>query len=119
LVLCVLATATPAASIAGSQPLYALPILINQTLDSDWFRGLAIIAFALSGVVFAATGQYLGALISPPFRPSGAGIVRDLLFQRQPIGVVQNPEQLRRAGRHGRDPGNVARSRRCLHWLFT
>jgi hypothetical protein len=33
---------------------YALPVLINQTLDSDWFRVLAfvgIVAFALSGVV--------------------------------------------------------------------
>src|SRR5690242_20602821 len=40
---------------------YALPVLINQSLDSDWFQVLAIlgtISFALSGVVFAATGQY-------------------------------------------------------------
>jgi polar amino acid transport system substrate-binding protein len=35
---------------------YALPVLINQTLDSEWFRVLAfigIVAFALSGVVLA------------------------------------------------------------------
>jgi polar amino acid transport system substrate-binding protein len=48
--------------------LYALPVLINQTLDSGWFRILAFIgtvAFALSGVVLAYAGQYTlsGALI--------------------------------------------------------
>ena len=47
---------------------YALPVLINQTLDSEWFRVLAFIgtsAFALSGVVLAYAGQYslFGALI--------------------------------------------------------
>ena len=49
---------------------YALPVLINQTLDSDWFRALLFIgtiAFALSGVVLAYAGQYslFGALWSP------------------------------------------------------
>jgi polar amino acid transport system substrate-binding protein len=47
---------------------YALPVLINQTLDSGWFRTLTFIgtvAFALSGVVLAYAGQYtlFGALI--------------------------------------------------------
>jgi polar amino acid transport system substrate-binding protein len=40
---------------------YALPVLINQTLDSEWFRMLGfmgIVAFALSGVVLAYEGQY-------------------------------------------------------------
>ena len=40
---------------------YALPVLINQTLDSDWFRVLAFVgtvAFALSGVVLAYQGNY-------------------------------------------------------------
>jgi polar amino acid transport system substrate-binding protein len=78
---------------------YALPILINQTLDSDWFRGLTIlgtIAFALSGVVVAATGQYsvFGVLILATLPTVGGGVVRDLLLQRQPIGVVRNPEGL-------------------------
>lgn len=78
---------------------YALPVLINQSLDSDWFRALAIlgtIAFALSGVVLAATGQYtlFGALILATLPAVGGGIVRDLLLQRDPIGVVRNPEAL-------------------------
>jgi len=78
---------------------YALPVLINQSLDSDWFQLLAIlgtISFALSGVVFAATGQYsvFGALILATLPALGGGIVRDLLLQREPIGVVRNPEGL-------------------------
>jgi polar amino acid transport system substrate-binding protein len=78
---------------------YALPILINQSLDSDWFQALAIlgtISFALSGVVFAATGQYsvFGVLILATLPALGGGIVRDVLLQRQPIGVVRNPEGL-------------------------
>ena len=78
---------------------YALPVLINQSLDSDWFRALAIIgtiAFALSGVVLAAAGRYslFDALIFATLPALGGGIVRDLLLQREPIGVVRNPEPL-------------------------
>jgi polar amino acid transport system substrate-binding protein len=78
---------------------YALPILINQSLESDWFRGLVVlgtIAFALSGVVVAATGRYsvFDAVILATLPGLGGGIVRDLLLQRQPIGIVQNPEGL-------------------------
>lgn len=78
---------------------YALPILINQSLDSDWFQALVVlgtISFALSGVVFAATGQYsvFGALILATLPALGGGIVRDLLLQREPIGVVRNPQGL-------------------------
>jgi polar amino acid transport system substrate-binding protein len=68
---------------------YALPVLINQTLDSQWFRLLTfigIIAFALSGVVLAYAGQYtlFGALILASLPAVGGGIVRDLLLQRDP-----------------------------------
>ena len=78
---------------------YALPVLINQSLDSDWFRALVVmgtIAFALSGVVLAATGQYslFGALILATLPALGGGIIRDLLLQRDPIGVVRSPEAL-------------------------
>jgi polar amino acid transport system substrate-binding protein len=47
-------------------------------------------------VVFAATGQYslFGALILATLPALGGGIVRDLLLQREPIGVVRNPEGL-------------------------
>jgi polar amino acid transport system substrate-binding protein len=78
---------------------YALPVLINQTLDSEWFRLLAflgIVAFALSGVVLAYEGQYtlFGALVLAALPAVGSGIVRDLLLQRDPLGIVQHPEAL-------------------------
>src|SRR5262249_41885268 len=78
---------------------YALPVLINQTLESEWFRILAfigIVAFALSGVVLAYEGQYtlFGALVLAALPAVGGGIVRDLLLQREPLGIVQNPEAL-------------------------
>src|SRR5262249_6859090 len=73
--------------------------LINQTLDTQWFRILAfigIVAFALSGVVLAYEGQYtlFGALVLAALPAVGGGIVRDLLLQREPLGVVQDPEAL-------------------------
>src|SRR5262245_10521042 len=79
--------------------LYALPVLINQTLDSRWFRILTFIgtaAFALSGVVLAYAGQYtlFGALILAALPAVGGGVVRDLLLQREPLGVVRDPEAL-------------------------
>jgi polar amino acid transport system substrate-binding protein len=77
----------------------ALPVLINQTLDSDWFRVLAfvgIVAFALSGVVLAYAGQYtlFGALILAALPAVGGGVVRDVVLQREPLGILRNPEAL-------------------------
>ena len=78
---------------------YALPVLTNQTLDSRWFRILAFVgtvAFALSGVVLAYAGQYtlFAALVLASLPAVGGGIVRDLLLQREPLGIVRNPEAL-------------------------
>jgi polar amino acid transport system substrate-binding protein len=78
---------------------YALPVLINETIDSEWFRILAfvgIVAFALSGVVLAYEGQYtlFGALGLAALPALGGGTVRDLLLQREPLGIVRNPEAL-------------------------
>ena len=62
---------------------YALPVLINQTLDSEWFRIMAFVgtvAFALSGVVLAYEGRYtmFGAVILATLPAVGGGVVRDL-----------------------------------------
>jgi polar amino acid transport system substrate-binding protein len=78
---------------------YVMPALINQTLDSEWFRILVFIgtvAFALSGVLLAHEGRYtlFGALVLAVLPAVGGGIVRDLLLQRTPIGVVRDPEAL-------------------------
>jgi polar amino acid transport system substrate-binding protein len=78
---------------------YALPVLINQTLDSEWFRLLSfigLVAFALSGVVLAHEGKYtvFGALILATLPAVGGGVVRDVLLQRTPLGIVRSPEAL-------------------------
>ena len=78
---------------------YALPVLINQTLDSEWFRIMAFVgtvAFALSGVVLAYEGRYtlFGAVILATLPAVGGGVVRDLVLQRQPLGIVRSPEAL-------------------------
>jgi polar amino acid transport system substrate-binding protein len=75
---------------------YALPILIHQTLDSNWFRALALlgtVAFALSGVVLAHAGKYtlFGALVLASVPALGGGALRDLIVQREPLGVVRDP----------------------------
>jgi polar amino acid transport system substrate-binding protein len=75
---------------------YALPILIHQTLDSDWFRILVLlgtVAFALSGVVLAYAGNYtlFGALALASLPALGGGVIRDLVLQRQPLGIVRDP----------------------------
>jgi polar amino acid transport system substrate-binding protein len=75
---------------------YVLPVLINQTLDRRWFQVLVLVgtaAFALSGVVLAYGGQYtlIGALVLASLPAVGGGVVRDLLLQREPLGVVRDP----------------------------
>ena len=71
-------------------------MLINQTLDSEWFRILGfmgLVAFALSGVLLAYEGQYtlFGAVMLAVLPAVGGGVVRDVLLQREPIGVVRDP----------------------------
>jgi polar amino acid transport system substrate-binding protein len=78
---------------------YALPVLIGQTLDRGWFQILIVlgtVAFAVSGVVLASAGQYtlFGAVILAGLPTVGGGVVRDLLLQREPLGVVRDPTSL-------------------------
>jgi len=78
---------------------YALPVLINQTLDRQWFYVLTLVgtaAFALSGVVLAYTGRYslFAALVLASLPAVGGGIVRDLVLARDPLAVVRDPAAL-------------------------
>jgi polar amino acid transport system substrate-binding protein len=78
---------------------YAVPILIHQTLDSAWFKALVFIgtvSFALSGVVLAYAGGYtlFGTLVLASLPSLGGGVVRDLLVQRQPLGIARDPTAL-------------------------
>jgi polar amino acid transport system substrate-binding protein len=74
----------------------ALPILAQQTIDSEWFRVLAfvgIVAFAMSGVALAHSGGFtlIGAVVLAALPAAGGGILRDLLLQRQPLAIVRDP----------------------------
>jgi len=78
---------------------YALPILIHQTLDSDWFQflvSIGTVSFALSGVVLAYVGRFtlFEAMVLASLPAVGGGVIRDLLFQRQPLGIVRDPRVL-------------------------
>jgi polar amino acid transport system substrate-binding protein len=54
---------------------------------------LGTVAFALSGVALAHAGGYtlIGALVLAALPAAGGGVVRDLLLQRQPLGIVRDP----------------------------
>jgi len=78
---------------------YALPILIHQTLDTDWFQflvSIGTVAFALSGVVLAYVGRatLFEAMVLASLPAVGGGVIRDLLLQRQPLGIVRDPSVL-------------------------
>jgi polar amino acid transport system substrate-binding protein len=78
---------------------YALPVLINQTLDSRWFQIFLLIGTAaatLSGIVLAYGGQYtlFGALVLASLPAVGGGVVRDLILLREPLGIVRSPAVL-------------------------
>ena len=73
----------------------ALPILVQQMIDSDWFRVITIlgtVAFALSGVVLAYAGGYtlIGAFVVAALPAAGGGVARDPLLQRQPLAIVRD-----------------------------
>jgi polar amino acid transport system substrate-binding protein len=54
---------------------------------------LGVVAFSLSGVVLAYAGKYtfFGALVLASLPGLGGGVVRDLIVQREPIGIVRDP----------------------------
>src|SRR5260370_876922 len=67
--------------------------------SSNWFRVLVFlgtVSFALSGVVLAYAGKYtfFGALVLASLPAVGGGVVRDLLVQWQPLGIVRAPQVL-------------------------
>jgi polar amino acid transport system substrate-binding protein len=56
----------------------------------------ALPVLTLSGVFCAYAGQYtlFGALVLASLTAVGGGVVRDLLLQRNPLGIVRTPEAL-------------------------
>jgi polar amino acid transport system substrate-binding protein len=75
---------------------YLHPILIAMTIESNWFTAidlLGTVAFAISGLVLAIRERYsvLGALVLAGLPAVGGGLLRDLLVNREPVGVIRTP----------------------------
>ena len=73
-----------------------LSVLMGYLTDSGAFHILAVvgtIAFAVSGVLIAyrENFSFFGALVLSALPAVGGGALRDILFDRHPVGVISNP----------------------------
>lgn len=75
---------------------YLLPVLLLQTTDRPWFFIIDLIgtiAFALSGLIvaFHERTTIFGALVFAALPSVGGGVLRDIIVDRKPIGVMGTP----------------------------
>lgn len=75
---------------------YLTPVLLSMTVSKDWFFLIdffGTIAFAISGLLLARRGGYsiFGALVLSALPAIGGGVIRDLLIDRHPIGLLRTP----------------------------
>lgn len=78
---------------------YLYPVLLLQTVSAVWFRiveTLGVFAFALSGlfVAYRQNSTLFGAFLFAMMPSLGGGMVRDLIYQREPIGMLNSPMYL-------------------------
>jgi polar amino acid transport system substrate-binding protein len=78
---------------------YLFPVLLEATVAQRWFLTIDIIgtvAFAISGILLARQGQYslFGAFVLAALPAVGGGILRDLLVNRETVGVLASPAYL-------------------------
>ena len=78
---------------------YLYPVLLLQTINADWFYILNVIgtiAFAVSGIAIAARENHtLFTTLILAFLPSlGGGMLRDLVANRETIGIFLAPEYM-------------------------
>lgn len=78
---------------------YLLPPLLGIAVGGRWFHWLDLLgtaAFAISGVLLAHRGRYnlVGAFLLAALPAVGGGILRDLITERRPIGVLRSPTPL-------------------------
>lgn len=78
---------------------YLYPVLFLQTEDAGWFKCtevLGTIAFAISGLIiaFKERATLFGALIFAILPSLGGGLMRDVIFGRNPVGALQSPVYL-------------------------
>jgi polar amino acid transport system substrate-binding protein len=75
---------------------YLFPVLLGATVAQRWFLAIDIIgtiAFAISGILLARQGRYslFGAFVLASLPALGGGIIRDLLVNRETLGVLASP----------------------------
>lgn len=75
---------------------FRAPVLLGLTLNSRWFLVLEVIgtvAAALAGYLAARQGRYslYGALVLAIVTATGGGILRDLVANRHPLGIMTSP----------------------------
>lgn len=78
---------------------YLFPVLLAATVGQRWFFIIDIlgtIAFAISGILLARQGGYslFGAFVLASLPAVGGGIMRDLVVNRETLGVFANPVYL-------------------------
>ena len=76
---------------------YLFPVLLAATVAQRWFFVIDIIgtiAFAISGILLARQGKYslFGAFVLASLPAVGGGIIRDLVVNRETVGVLANPD---------------------------
>ncbi|HXV83744.1 MAG TPA: transporter substrate-binding domain-containing protein [Candidatus Binatia bacterium] len=75
---------------------YLFPVLLGATVAQRWFFTIDIIgtiAFAISGILLARQGKYslFGAFVLASLPAVGGGLMRDLVVNRETVGVLTNP----------------------------
>lgn len=78
---------------------YLYPVLLMETIDSEWFYIVGIIgtiAFAISGIAIAAKENttLLGTFLFAMLPSVSGGIMRDVIINRDPVGIFLTPSYM-------------------------
>lgn len=78
---------------------YVYPVMMMQTIESDWFYIIGIIgtiAFAISGIAIAAkdNATLFGTFLFAMLPSVGGGIIRDILVNRNELGIFLTPSYM-------------------------
>lgn len=78
---------------------YVYPVLLLQTIDSQWFYVIGIIgtiAFAVSGIAIAAreNSTLFGTFILAMLPSVGGGIMRDVMINRDAVSFILTPSYM-------------------------
>lgn len=78
---------------------YLFPVLLAITLHQPWFLAIDLVGtvvFAISGVLLARKERYdiFGAFVLAALPAVGGGVVRDVLTDRNPLGIMRDPHYL-------------------------